>query len=75
MLSVIEVIHALRKKTRRALSLIGFSAVDELKELVAAQPTTQYQELCKREVLRLFAPKPNSVVAWITYDYEAPGFK
>ncbi|MQM59370.1 oxygen-insensitive NADPH nitroreductase [Lactobacillus buchneri] len=35
-LSGIEVIHALRKKTRRELSLIGFSAVDELKAMVPA---------------------------------------
>ena len=35
-LSGIEVIHALRKKTRRELSLIGFSAVAELKAIVAA---------------------------------------
>ncbi len=35
-LIAIEVIHALRKETRRALSLIGFSAMDELKALVAA---------------------------------------
>ncbi|MFC6262011.1 IS6 family transposase, partial [Levilactobacillus fujinensis] len=32
----IEVIHALRKKTRRELSLIGFSSVDELKAMVPA---------------------------------------
>jgi putative transposase len=34
--SGVEVIHGLRKKTRRELNLVGFSAVDELKALVAA---------------------------------------
>jgi putative transposase len=32
----VEIVHAIRKRTRWALSLIGFSVVDELKALIAA---------------------------------------
>ncbi|MCT3212798.1 oxygen-insensitive NADPH nitroreductase [Lactiplantibacillus plantarum] len=35
-LSGVEIVHALRKKNRRALDLIGFPVVDELKAFVAA---------------------------------------
>lgn len=35
-LSGVEVVHAIRKRTRRELSLIGFSVVDELEALLAA---------------------------------------
>jgi putative transposase len=32
----VEIVHAIRKRTRRELSLIGFSVVDELEALLAA---------------------------------------
>ena len=35
-LSGVEIVHAIRKRTRWTLSLIGFSVVDELKALIAA---------------------------------------
>ncbi|MCT3391399.1 transposase, partial [Lentilactobacillus hilgardii] len=35
-LSGVEIVHAIRKRTRRELSLIGFSVVDELEALLAA---------------------------------------
>ncbi|WP_340137601.1 IS6 family transposase, partial [Lacticaseibacillus paracasei] len=35
-LSGVEIVHAIRKRTRRELSLIGFSVVDELEALIAA---------------------------------------
>ncbi|EKQ02377.1 hypothetical protein LCA32G_0283 [Lacticaseibacillus paracasei] len=31
-----EIVHAIRKRTRRELNLIGFSVVDELEGLIAA---------------------------------------
>ena len=35
-LSGVEIVHAISKRTRRELSLIGFSVVDELEALLAA---------------------------------------
>lgn len=35
-LSGVEIVHAIRKRTRRELSLIGFSVVDELEAMLAA---------------------------------------
>ncbi|MCP9311555.1 oxygen-insensitive NADPH nitroreductase [Lacticaseibacillus paracasei] len=35
-MSGVETVHAIRKRTRRELSLIGFSVVDELEVLLAA---------------------------------------
>ncbi|EKP96559.1 transposase [Lacticaseibacillus paracasei] len=35
-LSDVKIVHAIRKKARRAVSLIGFSVVDELETLIAA---------------------------------------